>query len=791
MKIFNILIILFFIGITSCTTIKKNLTSLTTTVKKYPKDKPFVYKSSIILKNVRKVDEERIGKDLSNYLDDSLKVIPVKRFIFWKVIKNPPVFDSINIHKSVQFVQSYLHSIGYFNAKDTFMVESERKGDQQRRTIFIEVEPRKSFKIDSVAFDIKDSTLQRSIQADVSNTLLQIGTPYSKNLIAAELDRIIQHERNNGYYNMSKDVLMAQIDTTDVSLLQSDLDPFEQLKKIAEATKKQQENPSIHVTIQQRKNVDSLKLKHYINGSIYFYPETALSDQPEALLEKRLKYTMINKGIYVFDKTGLFNKNIFSRYCFVRPSRLYKDATFNRTINTYNQIGTWQQVDFRTIPYIDSIRLKTNPDSAFRVDYHFFMTPAKKQSFSIDLEGSRNTGDIVSVGNLLGISTSLSLLNRNVWKQAIQSNTSLRAGIELNFGPDQQTLQTVQFSAGHSYSFPRFILPFTIPKEYRFDYSRSLLNFSITYTDRRNFYRLQNILMGWGYEWKYKNRTWVYRPLNIELYNVERLQGLQEAINDNPFLQYAFNNGNVVSQLLSVTQTFSKGRRSSSIHLNIEESGSLVGLIKSLQGKVFRYVKIDAEYKWLLQKKYSAWAFRAFAGSGFNYSNDPNIGRTLPFFKQYIAGGPNSMRAWPMRQLGLGSSIQNDTATRFKDRFGDVQIETNLEYRFKIMTLFGIDLGGACFVDAGNIWNLSKDPNNTNSEFRFKNIYKDLAIGTGFGLRLDFNYFLIRGDIGFRLKDPARQTNNGWIEKLEMNSIDATGRKRSNTAFQLGIGLPF
>lgn len=140
----------------------------------------------------------------------------------------------------------------------------------------------------------------------------------------------------------------------------------------------------------------------------------------------------------------------------MQPNTLYKDAKFNRTINTYNQIGTWQQVDFRTIPYIDSIRLKTNPDSAFRVDYHFFMTPAKKQSFSIDLEGSRNTGDIVSVGNLLGISISLSLLNRNVWKRAIQSNTSLRAGIELNFGPDQQTLQTVQFSAGHSYSFPRF-----------------------------------------------------------------------------------------------------------------------------------------------------------------------------------------------------------------------------------------------------------------------------------------------------------------------------------------------
>lgn len=115
--------------------------------------------------------------------------------------------------------------------------------------------------------------------------MLQIGTPYSKNLIAAELDRIIQHERNNGYYNMSKDVLMAQIDTTDVSLLQSDLDPFEQLKKL----QKQQKTTSkilVFTSPSNKENVDSLKLKHYINGNIYFYPETALSDQPESFTRK-------------------------------------------------------------------------------------------------------------------------------------------------------------------------------------------------------------------------------------------------------------------------------------------------------------------------------------------------------------------------------------------------------------------------------------------------------------------------------------------------------------------------
>lgn len=762
-----------------------------TVVRNYPKNEPFVYKSKITLKNTSKTDKERIG-DLSNYLDDSLKVRSVQSFLLWHKIKNPPIFDSLNISKSIQFVRSYLNSLGYFHATDTFSVKEESYKDQQRRIITIEVSPGKSFKIDSVAFNIKDSGLNRLIQTDKANTLLNIGKPYSKNIIAAELDRIIQYARNNGYYNMSKDILLAEVDTTNISLLQTSIDPFEQLKKIKEAEEKQRNNPTIHITIQQRERVNTSKLKTYINGNVYFYPETKLSEQPDSLLKINFKQkTTVVNGIYMIDKLGLFNKKIFNRYCYVRPNRLYKDPSFNRTLNTYNQMGTWQQIDFRIVPYVDSNLLKTKPDSAFRLNYHFFMTPAKKQSFSIDLEGSRNTGDIVSVGNLLGISTSLSLLNRNVWKQAIQSNTSVRAGVELNFGPDQKTLQTIQFSASHSYSFPRFVLPFKIQKEYRFDYSRSTLNFSATYTDRTDFYRLQNILLGWGYEWKYKNRTWLYRPINAELYNVEKKEGLINAINSNPFLQFAFNNGNVFSQLLSVTQTFNKHNRNSSLRLNIEESGGLIGLIPSLQKNIFRYIKTDVEYKWLSQKKHSALAFRAFVGVGFNYNNDDGIGHTLPFFKQYIAGGPNSMRAWPLRQLGLGSSIQNDTASRFKDRFGDMQFETNLEYRFKIATIAGIDVDGACFMDAGNIWNITKDSNNPDGKFQFKNLYKDLAIGIGTGLRLDFNYFLIRGDFGFRIKDPAQQTNNGWIEKLSFHRIDAAGVKKPNYAFQIGIGLPF
>ena len=165
------------------------------------------------------------------------------------------------------------------------------------------------------------------------------------------------------------------------------------------------------------------------------------------------------------------------------------------------------------------------------------------------------------------------------------------------------------------------------------------------------------------------------------------------------------------------------------------------------------------------------------------------------------------MRAWSLRQLGLGSSLQSDTAgtkqIAYRDRFGDMQLEANLEYRYTIAQFSSLKLGGALFTDIGNIWDLKKDDNNPLAQFKFKNLGGDLAIGVGTGLRFDFNYFLIRIDGGIKLKDPARRENGGWLdlanftwrnheyEKRNPATGAITSPNRNNFAIQLGIGLPF
>jgi hypothetical protein len=279
------------------------------------------------------------------------------------------------------------------------------------------------------------------------------------------------------------------------------------------------------------------------------------------------------------------------------------------------------------------------------------------------------------------------------------------------------------------------------------------------------------------------------------LYSLDTLRGLREAFIKNPFLRTAFNTGYVISQNATLSITW-PGKRNPGIINNFrvsgEEAGAIMGRLAGLRDKIYQYLKFEGEYRKAIPWKKTSVAFRLFGGIGINYSNDPVLGRSLPFFKQFVAGGPNSMRAWGIRQLGLGSSLLSDTSSVFRDRFGDIQLEGNVEFRYPFFTIGSIKVNSAIFTDIGNIWNLKNDESNPNSKLAINNLYRDLAIAAGTGLRFDFDYFLIRIDFAYKIKDPARLTNSGWMsfKNFEWQNNEF-GVSRNNYAIQLGIGMPF
>jgi outer membrane protein assembly factor BamA len=167
--------------------------------------------------------------------------------------------------------------------------------------------------------------------------------------------------------------------------------------------------------------------------------------------------------------------------------------------------------------------------------------------------------------------------------------------------------------------------------------------------------------------------------------------------------------------------------------------------------------------------------YRFFAGAGLPYKNST----ALPFEKQYFSGGANSIRAWQVRDLGPGSYIDT-THTTYSNQTADIKLEANLEYRFKLFWV----LEGALFVDAGNIWAINNNDNREGAQFKFDRFYKDIAVGTGFGTRFDFSFFIFRFDLGIKTRDPEYPDGQKWV-------FGSRQLGRNDFVLNLGIGYPF
>ncbi len=765
-----------------------------TWVRNYPKNTPFVYNNQISLHgNFTKDEKKRLLSDLQNYWDDSLKVPKQQQFGLFYKIKNPAVFDSTNISRSALFMNSFLNAQGYYYSLLTTRFTIDTMKDQMRASVFMDIDAGKNITIDEVSYEMNDSTLQQLAVAESGKSYLKKSKPYSKQVISNELDRMVGIYRKNGYFKITREDVYAYVDSNNTKLFALIIDPFEQAKLLSEVAKAKKENPNWDVAIRQREVEDSSRLFKYHIGNLYYYPETKITDVPDSLMTDKTFYEKKSESTFMRYKKGLFNFRPLKEVTYFKKGDVYNEEKYFKTANALGQLSAWQNIDIRP-----EIR---NRDT---LDMYFFMTPAVKQSFTVDLEASRNIADI-GVTNLLGITTNLSYNNRNVWKNAIQSIATFRTGVELNIlsssnQPDQ-LLQTFLINVGHTYVFPGIIQPFKRWKGLdKLDNRRTLWSVNGGYVDRRNFYRVRNLTTSFGYEWKKGNNSFLYKPINIELYSIDKLDSLDQLIIKNPFLKASFNEGSIVSQSLSFVRTtngIKNPNKNKFYRLAVEEAGGLFGFIPGLQGNIYRYIKVETEYKQSVKFTKSELAYRAFAGIGYNYGGDTIIGPTLPFYKQFSAGGPNSMRAWRLRQLGLGSSNQSelDTASNaFRDRFGDMQLEFNMEYRFQLATIGSFKIGSALYADVGNVWNIKRAAS-TDSDTRFSlnSFTRDMAIGIGTGLRFDMSYFLIRLDFAYKLKDPLRAANNGWmsIKDFTWNDTRPNGIKVPNFALQLGIGLPF
>ena len=768
----------------ACADIKKAV------IHDYPKQLSFVYENKVLIKDAgNNIEAQALSNELANYWDDSVKAKQVRQFGFFNTILQPIRLQEDKLARSAEFMKNYLATKGYNHPLVIPTVKVDTIKDEWRAHLTMEIHLNKKTIIDTVLYELNDSLLQSIAKTNTALAYIKKGMPFSNESINNELDRLVELFRANGYYYFTKEKIFAEVDTLNQHLMELNLDPLDQMDQVLLAQKTEKEHPLWKLSFQLR-STSAAEFKQYPIGQQIFYSDLKLADNPDSILAKGLPQQEAYKNIIQTYTQYKFKSTLFEEQSIIKKGEPFNENLYYQTLNNFSSLGAWQQVDARTTLQNDSVYL------------HYFLVPSLRHSFNFDIEGSKNNSQLVS-GNLLGLSTSVTFRDRNVRKKSISSITSARTGIELNVNNGSENLaQTLLFNLGHTYSFPNLIIPF-VPKRTNYpNQTRTTFSINGAYIDRLDYYKLKSFTTNWGYELKKTKNgtedTWSYKPVNVELYHLNKFSKLDSLLISNPFLRSSFNEGNVISQTFNYLHTGSSlqnPNQNNYLRLGIEEAGGLLGLFNGASSSIYRYIKAEVEIRKLYKYQFTELAWRFMGGWGNNYSNDPILKGQLPFFKQFTAGGPYSMRAWGLRQLGLGSSQFYDTSRKSQsfDRFGDLQLETNLEYRFPLFQWGSYKIGSAVFTDIGNIWDIRATGSDPSAVFKLDRLYKDIAVVLGTGIRMDFNYFIIRVDLALKMKDPTRLQNDGWLDLQHMKwaEVKANGAKVNNYAVQFGIGLPF
>jgi outer membrane protein assembly factor BamA len=335
------------------------------------------------------------------------------------------------------------------------------------------------------------------------------------------------------------------------------------------------------------------------------------------------------------------------------------------------------------------------------------------------------------------------------------------------------------------------LLPFGIVRENRFNLPQTTITMGFEFLNKIQYYRMGSVNLGFGYQWKKPDRiTHIFYPVFVNSINLrETTPEFDSLMNANPYIKKSFEEQFIVGMKYDFIYDNNLPKQPHGFYFQagISTSGNLLGLYKSIvsdeeegpytfRGSVYsQFVKLTTDVRYYRNIRDVSFAFRLYAGVGIPYTNS----EVMPYVEQFYSGGSNSIRAFMARSVGPGT-IKTEDDAEIIDQTGDIKLEGNFEFRFGISKI----LRGALFIDAGNIW-LIEDPDDTRpgSEFSFSTFGKQLAVGTGLGLRFDFGFFILRTDVGFPLRTTYVENGSNWYQSVSDSWHDKV--------FSLAIGYPF
>ncbi len=763
--LFSLAVILLLIS-TSCRTTK------------YVPENEYMLKKYELKGEGRKIDKEV----LSSYVKQkpNKKVLGLKLYLgvyssskkgkdnWWnralRTIGEPPViYDESQTDKTARQLELYLISKGYFNAMVTDSVELAGK----KAVVYYFIRKNEPYIIRNISYTFEDTTLRPLILSDTANSLLHSGNLYDEDVFSSERERIATFLQNHGYFNFSSAYIYYEADST-IDDHKVDIDLIIKKFRIYNEDGSYSEIPHPRFRI---RNV-------YINTN--YKPREALAEN-EAYTSS-LDTLSLDSTYIIYSGRENVHPGVVMESNYILPGELYNLTNSQRSYRNLSSLKIFRLV---SIDYKQAGPI--SPDNTGELDCNIMLTPQTLQSYTVELEGTNSSGNIGAAGNLI-------YQHRNLFRGAENFDLRLKGALETlkenytsNFG------NVIELGAEVRYSIPKFLLPFKTDQFIKKYNPRTSFSMAYNYQRRPEYTRtLANA--SFGYNWR-GNRylTHIINPIELNLVKIPYKS--PEFINwlEGKYIFYSYQPHLVTVTSYSLifnNQNIQKTRDFMYFRMNIEQAGNLLySLYKSagiqetnpdgftlFNNEYSQYVRGDMDFRYYnIFDENTSLVYRFFAGAGLPYANS----NALPFEKKYFAGGANGIRAWQVRNLGPGS-YNEVQQSQYPNQTADIKIEGNVEYRFKLFWL----IDGALFVDAGNIWAITKNDERPGALFEWNKFYKDIAVGTGFGTRLDFSFFIFRLDLGMKLRDPALPYGQRWIPGNQ--KID-----KHDFTLNLGIGYPF
>jgi len=762
---------------------------------------------SILNEKYRNPENPRTGqKKLLSLKQYEALINSKKGFNTWlkKTGEAPAIFNETKTEKTLAGLKKYYYSKGWFNVETSYDV---KKDSSKRASVTYNVIRNNPFFLDSITTNIATPVIDSLYQSKFKqNSLIKKGQQFDELNYTNERNRLTTELRNSGLYHFGQDYIRFDIDT----ILSGDIVNTELIIDDR--------------AIRSEDSISRVPFKVYKIKDVNIYSDYRFENKEKTITDS-VQYK--NYNLYSYDKLK-YRPKALTDAIFISKGRIFRDLDRTRT---YKYLSELKAFNYPNIEYIENEQDTT-------LTANIYLSPKKKYDLGYDFDVTQSNIQTI------GFSFSTGLIIRNIFRGAetleISALGAIGASRDASDSKDQ-FFDINEYGGNLKLSIPRLFFPLKtdkiIPK-----YMSPSTRISIGATSQRNIGLDKQTLTGaFNYNWYPSKKV----TNNVDLFNVQFVKNLNTSnyfgvyqnsydrlnqiakdinyINNNndlsipdgadTFIDDVLTNNtsltpnddsyldiNNISQrkdrltednlIFSSSFNYVKDRREnlfdndfSIFRLRVKSAGNLlssvskaIGLNKNdnnkfeLFGVPFsQFIKTEIDYvkHWDLGKK-NVFAMRSYFGIAIPYGNSDNI----PFAESFFAGGPNDIRAWSAYNLGPGSSLSTN---EFNE--ANMKITLSAEQRFNLVGRFN----GAIFIDAGNIWNVLDDVEDIDATFEGFNSLKNIAVGSGFGLRYDFSFFVLRLDIGFKTYDPSRPLGDRWFKNYNFG----------NAVYNIGINYPF